>query len=168
MAAAGVLPVDRNKQEPDLFLLRATLFGWKIVQVMDEFAQATGLDLAVRVRCAWECACARLSSNPLTLWPILAAFLIQVGLHQGQVVAGVIGRARFAYDMWGDTVNIASRMEAASEPNKVVMAPINARKDAVPLAAGILWRPLPRWAPTGLKMVGSVSRSTWTMPLHGN
>jgi len=99
MAAAGVLPVDRNKQEPDLFLLRATLFGWKIVQVMDEFAQATGLDLAVRV-----------------------------GLHQGQVVAGVIGRARFAYDMWGDTVNIASRMEAASEPNKINMDYAIARK----------------------------------------
>ena len=35
-------------------------------------------------------------------------------------MAGVIGTRRFAYDLWGDTVNIAARMEAASQPNRVL------------------------------------------------
>jgi hypothetical protein len=35
-------------------------------------------------------------------------------------MAGVIGTRKFAYDVWGDTVNIAARMEAASEPNRVL------------------------------------------------
>jgi adenylate cyclase len=47
-------------------------------------------------------------------------FTIRVGLHSRPVMAGVIGTRRFAYDVWGDTVNIAARMEAASEPNRVL------------------------------------------------
>jgi len=44
---------------------------------------------------------------------------IRIGLHTGPAVAGVIGTAKFAYDVWGDTVNVAARLEAASEPNRV-------------------------------------------------
>ena len=44
---------------------------------------------------------------------------IRVGLHTGSVVAGVIGKNKFAYDIWGDAVNIASRMESAGEPGKL-------------------------------------------------
>jgi class 3 adenylate cyclase len=42
------------------------------------------------------------------------------GLHSGPVMAGVIGTRKFAYDVWGDTVNVAARMEAASAPNRVL------------------------------------------------
>jgi adenylate cyclase len=49
-----------------------------------------------------------------------APFSIRVGLHSGAVMAGVIGTRKFAYDVWGDTVNIAARMEAASQPNRVL------------------------------------------------
>jgi adenylate cyclase len=48
-----------------------------------------------------------------------AALQLRIGIHSGPVVAGIIGTHKFAYDIWGDTVNVASRMEAQGEPGKV-------------------------------------------------
>lgn len=44
---------------------------------------------------------------------------VRVGVHSGAVVAGIVGKYKYAYDVWGDTVNIASRLESSGEVNKV-------------------------------------------------
>ncbi|CAN5469281.1 AAA family ATPase [soil metagenome] len=44
---------------------------------------------------------------------------IRVGVHTGSVIAGVIGRSKFSYDLWGDTVNTAARMESHGMPGRV-------------------------------------------------
>lgn len=53
------------------------------------------------------------ASQGLPIWEI------RLGIHTGHLVAGVIGQEKFAYDIWGDTVNLASRMESSGLPMQV-------------------------------------------------
>jgi adenylate cyclase len=49
----------------------------------------------------------------------LEGWELRIGIHTGPIVAGVVGKKKYAYDIWGDTVNIASRMESNGEPGRV-------------------------------------------------
>jgi adenylate cyclase len=49
----------------------------------------------------------------------LIHFEVRIGIHTGPVVAGIVGTKKWQYDIWGDTVNIASRMESMSKPGRV-------------------------------------------------
>ena len=49
----------------------------------------------------------------------LEAWDLRLGIHVGPLVAGVVGKRKYAYDIWGSTVNIASRMESNGEPGRV-------------------------------------------------
>ncbi len=55
-------------------------------------------------------------------WPGGDPMSVRVGIATGPVVGGVIGRRRFAYDLWGDTVNLASRLESHGEPGRILVS----------------------------------------------
>lgn len=63
---------------------------------------------------------------------------LRIGIHSGRVVAGVIGKHKFSYDIWGDTVNTAARLQTSSEPGHVHISAETARR----LGPG--WRLEPR------------------------
>lgn len=87
--AAGGVPI-RNKSNPIDLILAGLEIQRFVIRVKEERQQVNGN--------YFEC---------------------RVGIHTGEIIAGVVGINRFAYDIWGDTVNVASRMEASSEVGKV-------------------------------------------------
>jgi class 3 adenylate cyclase len=73
-----------------------------------DHAQAVAT-LALEMRAAFERLCTRLGLG----------LQLRIGLASGPVMAGVIGRHKFIYDVWGDTVNLASRMESSGLPDEI-------------------------------------------------
>ena len=65
---------------------------------------------------------------------------VRIGLHRGPVVAGVIGTSKFVYDLWGDAVNVASRLETTAPPGRIQVS------EAVATALGDAFELEPRGA----------------------
>lgn len=76
----------------------------------DHAARAT--ELAARMMAAMERLASELETD----------YRLRVGLHTGPVLAGVIGRHKFSYDVWGDTVNVASRLQAQAAPGEILLS----------------------------------------------
>jgi adenylate cyclase len=68
----------------------------------------------------------------------LPYFDCRIGIHTGPVVAGIVGIRKFAYDIWGDTVNTATRMEQYSEPGRVNISATTQKLLTIPLQT--TWR----------------------------
>jgi adenylate cyclase len=91
----------------------------KIKTVGDAFMATAGLlkpvpdPLGAAVRCALEIAAAAPT--------IRDGWRVRAGVHCGTVMAGIVGRERFQFDIWGDTVNVASRLTSAASPQSVAL-----------------------------------------------
>jgi class 3 adenylate cyclase/putative methionine-R-sulfoxide reductase with GAF domain len=106
----------------------------RVFSVFDEAGEALACEKVKTVGDEWMAVCGvpepavdalpRLVTLGLRLTEALAGLgdprlQVRIGVHQGPVVAGVIGRSKFAWDLWGDTVNVASRLEAHGVPGAV-------------------------------------------------
>jgi adenylate cyclase len=93
----------------------------KIKTIGDAYMVALGL-LEARsdqAEAAAALAQAMLSTVDAIATDTLVPIALRIGLHSGPAIAGVIGRKKFSYDVWGNTVNIASRMESHGQAGKI-------------------------------------------------
>ena len=128
----GFTPLSAKKSPQELVRLLDLIFSAfdalaekhgleKIKTIGDAYMAAAGLPVS---RADHAPAAARMATEMLSALAQIAAetgevLALRVGLNSGPVVAGVIGRKKFIYDMWGDTVNTASRMESHGIPGAV-------------------------------------------------
>mgnify|MGYP005748908287 CR=1 FL=1 len=95
----------------------------KIKTIGDAYLAAGGLNGASKVQDVVKAATRAqkfiVNRNIDPNIPIKAKFDMRIGIHTGPVVAGIVGIKKFQYDIWGDTVNTAQRMEAACGLNKI-------------------------------------------------
>jgi class 3 adenylate cyclase len=121
--------------EPDL-LVRSIDFYFK---QFDEITTRYGLEKIKTIGDAYMCASGLPTPNQASAKEVVRAaqemlevvqaalgsdddlvhFEIRIGIHTGPVVAGIVGIKKWQYDIWGDTVNIAARMESASKPGRI-------------------------------------------------
>ena len=97
-----------------------TTYGMeKIKTIGDSYMAVAGVPQphAEPVRAACEAALEILAASQRISGP--GGWKIRIGMHVGPLVAGVIGKQKFSYDVWGATVNFASRMESSGAPGRI-------------------------------------------------
>jgi class 3 adenylate cyclase len=94
----------------------------KIKTIGDAYMAAGGIPVANKTNPIDVIKCALAMQAFMQEWKAnkqaqgLPVWELRLGIHTGEVIAGVVGKNKFAYDIWGDAVNIASRMESSGEP----------------------------------------------------
>src|SRR5262245_18861366 len=96
----------------------------KIKTIGDAYHAAAGapVPMAHPADAAVGMALEILAGSPTLRWPSGDPIRVRAGVTTGPAVAGVIGTRKFAYDVWGDTVNLASRLQEYAEPGQVLVS----------------------------------------------
>jgi class 3 adenylate cyclase len=96
----------------------------KVKTVGDEYMAVAGAPVGMpnHAEAAADMALAILEETEHVQWPSGDHIVMRIGVASGPAVAGVIGDRKFAYDLWGDTVNLASRLEASVEPGRILVS----------------------------------------------
>lgn len=100
----------------------ATKFGLeKIKTIGDSYMAVAGIPYAQEDHALRAAQMALEMMESMQTFSGIAATTLQIriGLHTGDIVAGIIGEKKFTYDLWGDAVNTAARMESHGEPGKI-------------------------------------------------
>jgi guanylate cyclase len=129
---AGFTPLARDLTATQVIDLLDGLFSaWdgladrfgleKIKTIGDAYMAVAGAPVARadHVRAAADMALAMLTETANVAKELNRALEVRVGMHTGPAMAGVIGKRKFFYDIWGDAVNVASRMETSGQPGRI-------------------------------------------------
>jgi adenylate cyclase len=97
----------------------------KIKTIGDSYMAAAGLPVAApdHAERLAGMALAMIDTARRIARDVEVPFALRIGIASGPVLAGVIGAKRLVYDVWGDTVNLAARMEQTGEAGKIQVAP---------------------------------------------
>lgn len=93
----------------------------KIKTIGDAYMCVCGLPVYQREHAVFSCECAleMLSAFTHIMKQHRLTNGLRIGIHSGEVIAGVMGKNRLSYDLWGNTVNLASRMESQGKTNGI-------------------------------------------------